>query len=581
MTIEKNRHPGSIAVAIGLIRALGPDHKPRLFVLAGFMLVSAVAELATIAAVALLLTVLTHGAGGPEPLRDSIVFRAMASGTPEETAVRAAVLLILIGVASAGIRLILLRLTFRFVLTAGHEIATGIFHRVFRQPYSRFISQNSAEVIASFEKLQVVTNAVLMPLVQGTVAAALAAAILILFVFVEPKALLLLVPIALFYLGALRALRARLSAGSTETSHFAGARMRTVLEAAGSIRDIVMHDTPVFEDTFRRIDHRIRYLQSEAAFAAAAPRLILEGAGIALMGLITVTLSIRPGGLAQAIPVLGALAVAAQRLLPLLQQMYQGSALLVANAALVRDMLVLLNLPVRPTPALPQPPLAFQRDIIFEGVTFSFDGRPEPAIQNLSLRIPKGARLGITGPTGSGKSTVLDLLMGLLEPQHGSLSVDGIPIGDNNRAAWQHRVAHVPQSIYLLDSSIAANIAFGRSEADIIPDRVRAAAERAQIHQFISSLPAGYDTRVGERGIGLSGGQRQRIAIARALYRDASLLILDEATSALDDAVEKEVMRQIADNNPDLTIVIAAHRAGALAWCDTLVSLERGRVVRK
>lgn len=581
MNIGKNRHPGSIAVAIDLIRALGPDQKPRLFVLAGLMLVSAVAELATIAAVALLLTVLTRGVGGQALLSDNILLRAVTGGSLEETAIRAAVLLIVIGVTSAGIRLILLRLTFGFVLTAGHEIATGIFHRVFRQPYSRFISQNSAEVIASFEKLQVVTNAVLMPLVQGTVAAALAAAILILFVFVEPKALLLLVPIALFYVVALRALRSRLSTGSTENSHFAGARMRTVLEAAGSIRDIVMHDTPVFEDTFRRIDHRIRYLQSEAAFAAAAPRLILEGAGIALMGLITVTLSMRPGGLAQAIPVLGALAVAAQRLLPLLQQMYQGAALLVANAALVRDMLALLTLPVRPTPAVPKPPLEFQRDISFEGVTFSFDGRPEPAIQNLSLRIPKGARLGITGPTGSGKSTVLDLLMGLLEPQHGSLSVDGISIGDENRDAWQHRVAHVPQSIYLLDSSIAANIAFGRSESDIIPDRVRAAAERAQIHQFISSLPAGYDTCVGERGIRLSGGQRQRIAIARALYRDAALLILDEATSALDDAVEREVMRQIADNNPDLTIVISAHRAGALAWCDTLVSLERGRVVQK
>jgi ATP-binding cassette subfamily B protein len=200
-------------------------------------------------------------------------------------------------------------------------------------------------------------------------------------------------------------------------------------------------------------------------------------------------------------------------------------------------------------------------------------------LENFNLSIHKGSRVGIVGATGSGKSTALDLLMGLLAPTEGCLLVDGVPVTGIRTRAWQRAIAHVPQSIFLADTSLAQNIAFGVPPADIDLDRVRQAAERAQIAQFIESRSEGYDALVGERGIRLSGGQRQRIGLARALYKRASVLIFDEATSALDNATEQLVMNAINELNRDLTIVLVAHRLTTVRQCDLIVELDGGRVV--
>jgi ATP-binding cassette subfamily B protein len=219
----------------------------------------------------------------------------------------------------------------------------------------------------------------------------------------------------------------------------------------------------------------------------------------------------------------------------------------------------------------------FRNTISFEDVGFRY-GDGDAAIRNLSLKVRKGERIGILGETGSGKSTFLDLLMGLLDPTEGEIRVDGRGLGDDNRADWQSLIAHVPQVIFLADSSIAANIAFGEAPETIDMDRVRAAAKRAQIDSFITTLPDGYETEAGERGVRLSGGQRQRIGIARALYKDASVLVLDEATSALDDKTEISVMAALSEAGRDLTIFMIAHRLSTLSGCDRLVRLEGGRV---
>jgi ABC-type multidrug transport system fused ATPase/permease subunit len=202
-------------------------------------------------------------------------------------------------------------------------------------------------------------------------------------------------------------------------------------------------------------------------------------------------------------------------------------------------------------------------------------------VDELDLRIAAGERIGLIGPTGSGKSTFLDLLMGLLEPSAGSILVDGIALDAASRAAWQTQIAHVPQFIYLADSSVAANIAFGVPPEDIDMLRVRASAEQAQIAGVIEGLASGYETRVGERGVRFSGGERQRIGIARALYKRSAVLVLDEATSALDNETEAAVMAALRREACGRTLLIVAHRLTTLSACDRLIRLEGGRVVEE
>ena len=193
--------------------------------------------------------------------------------------------------------------------------------------------------------------------------------------------------------------------------------------------------------------------------------------------------------------------------------------------------------------------------------------------------MPKGARIGLAGRTGSGKSTLMDLVLGLLSPDRGCIFVDGFELTDANRSAWQARIAHVPQSIYLSDASVAENIAFGVPPNEIDRVRVAAAATQAELADVIEALPQGYETLVGERGVRLSGGQRQRVGIARALYKRADVLVFDEATSALDTETEAAVMQAIERLGRDLTIFIIAHRLSTLNGCDMVLTLEGGKII--
>jgi ATP-binding cassette subfamily B protein len=336
-----------------------------------------------------------------------------------------------------------------------------------------------------------------------------------------------------------------------------------------------------FEEHYRQVDHRYRAAQAANIFISAAPRYVIEAAGIVVIGLMALFLSFQPGGLAAAIPILGALALGAQRLLPLLQQAYVGWSQFAGSAELLREVIELVHAPVvaDAAPGDAQP-LTFSRDIVFDRVSLSYPDRPN-ALRDINLRIAKGEHIGIMGPSGSGKSSLLDVLTGLLLPSFGEVRVDGAPITDENRGRWQRHVAHVPQSVYLPDCSISECIAFGEAPLEIDAERVEQAARRAQMHEFIINLPSGYATQVGERGVRLSGGQRQRIAIARALYKEASLIIFDEATAALDAETEAEIMNSLDGLGREVTLLIVSHRLSALQSCDAVVTLKAGTVVAK
>lgn len=548
----------------------------------GVMLLGTLAELMTIGAVLPFLALVADPAtAGRLPLFSQFA-ELVGASSPQELLFAAAMLLIGTAVAAVALRLWLTRVTLSFVLVLSHEIGVGVFARMLRQPYGYYVTRNSSELLSSQEKVQAVIWSVLMPTMQAATAGVIATAIVVMLFVIDPfTASIAAGTLALCYLAVSFAVRRRLHQNSEKLAWAATQRLQTMQEGLGGIRDVLLEQSQeVFERKFKRVDLAYRQAQVINNFIAVAPRYIVEGAGIVLLALLTLYLAGRSGGVIAAIPVLGALAVGAQRLLPLLQQAYSGWSSFAGNRQMLADVVGLMRAPiVTSTPRdRARPPVPFKRDIRFDWVNFQYDRRGY-ALQDISLVIPKGERLGLVGETGSGKSTLLDLLMGLLEPTSGAILIDGELLADRNRANWQAQIAHVPQAIYLSDSSIASNIGFGEAEDELDMDRVRDAAARADIGEFIAGLPDGFETTVGERGVRLSGGQRQRIGIARALYKRASVLVFDEATSALDSKVESAIMQAIFELERNVTLIMIAHRTTTLVGCDRIVRLAAGKIV--
>ena len=356
--------------------------------------------------------------------------------------------------------------------------------------------------------------------------------------------------------------------------------VKLLQEGLGGIRDILLDGTQeLYCDLYRKSDLPLRRAQGTTVFISSSPRLGIEALGMLFISLMAYFLAQRPGGFAQSIPVIGILALGAQRLLPLLQQAYAAWSSIQSSRASVSDTLDFLDQPI-PDYAehLSEEPIPFQHDICLRNVSFRYASEEPWVLVDVDLTIPKGSRVGLIGTTGSGKSTLIDIVLSLLQPTKGVLAIDGNILTPENFRNWQQHIAHVPQAIFLADSSIEENIAFGIPIDEVDFERVQLAARRAKIEDFVESLPKKYQTSVGERGARLSGGQRQRIGIARALYKEADVLIFDEATSALDSDTERGVMEAIQDLSKDLTIIMIAHRLTTLASCTQIVEMESGRV---
>ena len=558
-------------------RTLPRRRRRQLALVTAMMLVGALAEMLTIGAV-LPFVALLSDPGRAAQLPGYGLFHAVAGGgSGADLALRATLLLAAAVILAAAARLAINRLTYRFAYALGHDVGTAIYARMLRQPYSLYISRNPALILAGIDKVQMLIHQVVLPLMQSVAAAVMALAIIALLSAIAPAAAAAALVATLAWLAVSAALARRLRGASRTVATLASARMQAVQEGLGAIRDILIdHSQEVFEAHFRRLDRAYRRAQTTIGAAAAAPRYVLEAAGIVLIALLALGMSRQPGGVAGALPMLGALALGAQRLLPLLNTVHVGWTQASGHRHAVADLLVLLEAETVPTRRIAAP-APFRREIRFDRVSLRRPGG-EHSLREISLVIGKGERVGLVGRTGSGKSSLLDLLMGLLEPTAGEISIDGRRLDDASRPNWQAQIAHVPQAIYLADASIAANIAFAEAEAEIDMERVRAAATRAHVHDFVEALPNGYATPIGDRGARLSGGQRQRIAIARAFYKRANVLILDEATGHLDRETEDAVIGAVAAAGRDITIVIVAHRESALAGCDRILRLDGGRL---
>ena len=485
------------------------------------------------------------------------------------------------------LRFFTLWLTTRLSFAIGFDLTWAAYRKALYQPYTFHAKFNSSVISSSIGRAGALVYGAILPALNLMSAFFMAISILVALAFINWFASLVTFGgIGIIYICMIKFTNKRLAHHSKQIAEYALKSGQSMQEGMGGIRDILLDGTQeVFLSLYSKSEIEVRRSAGSNMLIANAPHYGIETLGVLLIIAVAYMLALEPRGVLSAVPILGALALGAQRLMPVLQKSYAAWTEIRGNKAAFIDAVSLLNRPIPPSMqhGVVQAPIPFQKNISLKGIHFSYDDDAPYILKNLDLEIPKGSCIGFIGKTGSGKSTLLDLVMGLLEANRGELKVDNVAISAKNLRGWQAHIAHVPQTIFLSDSSIASNIAFGVPEDEIDYDRVRECIGRAQLAEMIEKMPNGFNTFVGERGIRLSGGQRQRIGIARALYKRADVLIFDEATSALDNETEGAVMESIFslvnEKASNLTILIIAHRLSTLSCCSQIVKLDYGEIV--
>ena len=550
------------------------------------MLFASIAEVISIGAIFPFLGIITS----PERVLNIPGMRLFADffqiSSPSELLLPVMIFFIFAVIISGVIRLILLYANTRYSYSVGADLSLDIYRRTLYQPYAVHISRNSSEVINAISgKTAMVIGSILVPVMTLISASILFFGILLALLAIDASiAIGVSFIFGIIYYVILRFTRSTLQKNSECVARESNQVIKSLQEGLGGVRDVLLDGTQeVYCKIYERADLPLRLAQGDNSFISASPRYLIEMIGMTLVASLAFYLNQNnsKNGAELVIPVLGALALGAQRLLPVLQQGYSSLAIIRGAKASLGDVLTMLNQPLPDRSADASSGLiAFNKNIILQNIGFKYGKDSDLILSKINLEILKGQRIGFIGTTGAGKSTLLDIVMGLLSPTQGDLLVDDQSIDAKNIRTWQRHIAHVPQSIYLADSSIEENIAFGVPIDDIDHDRVRLAASQAQISNIIESWPHQYKTKIGERGIRLSGGQRQRIGIARALYKQAKVIIFDEATSALDSDTEQTVMDAVDGLHKDLTVLIIAHRLTTLKSCDLIVELEHGTIKR-
>jgi ABC-type multidrug transport system fused ATPase/permease subunit len=478
----------------------------------------------------------------------------------------------------------------RLALRIGNQLQTAMFADYLSRPYSFHAGTNSATLVKNivYESTRV-TNGILLNgliLVANLVTASF---IVLAIVLLNPTVAIAMIAglaggYALIYL----AVRNRVLRFGRAQSHFAAEQAQIVNEGFSAIKElIVLHVQSFFRDRFERVSGALALAAAHCQVVAQSPRHLMECVAAAVLVGIALVLGGREDGVGPWLGQLTFLAFAAYRLLPALQQVFAmivkiradspAFALIAPDLRHARAAQLMTSMDLRRSDSAWR--AHHRREIRLNDVSFRYaDDRPW-ALRGVSLCIPAQSTVGIVGANGSGKTTLVDLIAGLLVPAAGYVEVDGTALDDANRAAWQAHVAYVPQNIFLLDASIAQNIAMGIASPDIDRGRLLEAARLAQLDELITALPHGIEHRVGERGVKLSGGQRQRIGIARALYREASVLLLDEATNALDGLTERELMATLGRLRGRYTTILIAHRMSTVRSCDLIFQLEHGKVI--
>jgi ABC-type multidrug transport system fused ATPase/permease subunit len=475
----------------------------------------------------------------------------------------------------------------RYVQNLAHWLRLRLLSQIASQPWSYFLTNNTGVLLkkTTADVMQMTRN-VIIPILEGFGRLITLLFLGVTLILVDPWIALGAMAVLLLYYGSvLTYLRARYAQASADQKVASRGAMKEAQQLFGGIKPIkIQHAEGRFIARFATHSRTQARVNAKLPIYYQAPKYILEP--IAFGGIIAVVVIQAAMGrdFTTILPTLGVIGLAGYRMLPAAQMLYAQISLVATSRHALEEVydefqqqnLLTSHKSPEPHSFDPPPRLEWSREIQLDHLTFAYPATKKPVIERFSLSIPHNSSVGIVGPTGSGKSTLVDLILGLHQPTSGTISVDGQPLGPGNIRSWQAGIGYVPQDVFLIDDTLARNIALGLPDAEIDRTRLREVAAAAHILEFIEDdLPRGFDTLVGERGVRLSGGQRQRVAIARALYHKPSLLILDEATSALDNTTEAAVTEAITSLQGSVTMLVVAHRLSTIERCDPIVDLSK------
>lgn len=490
-------------------------------------------------------------------------------------------------VLSLAVKIATLYVNARFTQMRNYSISGRLLAGYLRQPYSWFLDHHSAQLTRSvLQEVSSIIIGALIPAMRIIAQSLTVIFLLALLFFINPAVAagasgLFVGAYVLIFWGFRSKLR-HLGNVRLEANQDRSKVVGEVFGAAKEVKLLGLEET--FTARFLFPSRRMAESASTAQLISEMPRYLLEGVAFGGIVLLILVLLVNGGTLNEVLPTLGIFAFAGLRIFPAVQMMYLSLTTLRTTAptleAVHRDYMEVVGkvAPYRGSRSFVEP-MQLTRSLEMEGIVYHYPSAERAALTGLSLKVQAKTTIGIVGGTGAGKTTAVDVLLGLLVPQAGALRVDGTAITEANLRNWQRGVGYVPQQIFLIDDSVSANIAFGVQPEDRDQTAIETAARVANLHDFVlSDMPQAYDTHVGERGVRLSGGQRQRIGIARALYHNPDVLILDEATSALDNLTERAVMEAVHALGHQKTIIMIAHRLSTVRNCDLIFLLEKGRV---
>ncbi len=569
---------------------LGPAERRRGVILVGLFLVLGVTETIGVISIMPFMAVI----GNPQVIETNRYFadlyRSLHFSSQNELLIALGALVFFVVVGSQAFGAFTHWFLFRFIQACNYELSTRLLASYFKRPYAWFLDHHSANLgRIVLSEVDIFVLRTVLPATSMLSRAIVALCLLGLAIVADP-AIAAIAGVCVgacygvIYLGV-RQYLARLSAGSWQTNE---QRFKISQDALGGVKEVKVNGLEaVYIERYRAAARQ--YARNEASYQTVGmmPRFLLECA--AFGGLLTIVLFLlitRGSEIGGALPIIALYAFIGYRLIPALQQIYH-SAVTIRFSSVTLDSLCSELTQTRHEPGLRlQFPgrsaterFSVKDSVELHGITFGYSGGREKALDDVTMSIPANSMVAFVGSTGAGKTTLVDVILGLLDPDSGTLVVDGQPIDASNRRRWQNSIGYVPQHIFLVDDTVAANIAFGEAPGQMNLAAVERAARMAELHDFVAQGTHGYNARVGERGVKLSGGQRQRIGIARALYYDPSVLMLDEATSALDSVTESAVISAVRNLTVKKTIIMVAHRLSTVKDCDTIFLLQHGRLV--
>ena len=489
---------------------------------------------------------------------------------------------VLFGVASTVtsiIKIYMVWLQTKLSYLVGADISEEIYRSALYEDYEQAIKRNSSEVVSGIvTKTNNLVFSVILPALNIITSIIIMAGMAIALSWLDIETTLkVVIGCSLIYFAVALATRRRLIESGVRVSNNQNKVVKTLQEGIGSLRDVIIDGTQeIHIDSFKVLDLELRRSQIEIQVISAVPRHLIEA--IAMVGIAVVACSLAQASndASATVTALGVLALCAQKILPVIQQVYFALSSIRGGQATLKDTLNMLQNQKSIHSGVQK--LQFDKYIDLINVSYRYGNQNGWVLTEINLRIPRGSRVGVVGESGCGKSTLIDILMGLVPPTIGSLEIDGQVINSSSVIPWRRKIGHVPQTIYLADTTLAKNIALGVAAQEINMDKVKLAAKLAQIEELIEGMPDQYQTVVGERGARLSGGQRQRIGIARALYKNAEVLVFDEATSALDEQTEYEVMKAIEKLDGNITIFMVSHRPSTINMCTHVIKIDRDGV---